>query len=330
MPYITDPEATIYVGIYIIPPCSAFALGAISSPMEQVNVILGYERYKFIYIAETTQPLAISARLSLAIDYSIDETPNLDLLFIVSERLPEEKISLRSRKFLQRLASHTQARLVGVQLGGYWLADAGLLQDQGLTLHWQGISAFREQFPQQPVNHQLCDLDGARPSCAGQAATLDFILHLIERYDDEELAAQVAEWLCLERIRLPGERQRLPLQNLGGESQPRLMQAIQLMEAHIEEPLATEEIAQRVNLSRRHLERLFKRYLGSMPARYYLELRLKRAQQLLLNSSKSIIQIGLGCGFSSGPHFSSAYKGYFSVTPRDERNRKTKPQVVMS
>lgn len=326
MPYITDPETTIYVGVYIIPPCSVLTLGAISSPLEQANALLGYERYKFIYIADSAQPLTLSSRITWGIDCSIDETPELDLLLIVSEQLPVEKIGLRSRKFLQRLASHSSARLVGVQLGGYWLADAGLLQEQAVTLHWQGVALFREQFPQQPVSQQLCDLQGVRASCAGQAATLDFMLHLIEKYDDDELAAQVAEWLCLERIRLPSERQRLPLQNLGGESQPRLMQAIQLMEAHTEEPLATEEIAKRVNLSRRHLERLFKRYLGSMPARYYLELRLKRAQQLLLSSNKSIIQIGLGCGFSSGPHFSSAYKSYFNLTPRDERNRKIKSQ----
>ena len=52
MPYITDPEATIHVGIYIASSCSMLSLGAIHSPLEQANLLLGYERYKIFYIAD--------------------------------------------------------------------------------------------------------------------------------------------------------------------------------------------------------------------------------------------------------------------------------------
>ena len=87
------------------------------------------------------------------------------------------------------------------------------------------------------------------------------------------------------------------------------------MEANIEEPLTTDEIAQHVCVSRRQLERIFKQYLNRVPSQYYLELRLNKARQLLMQTSKSIIQIGLSCGFSSGPHFSSAYRNFFGATP---------------
>lgn len=87
------------------------------------------------------------------------------------------------------------------------------------------------------------------------------------------------------------------------------------MEANIEEPLTTDEIAQHVCVSRRQLERIFKQYLNRVPSQYYLELRLNKARQMLMQTSKSIIQIGLSCGFSSGPHFSSAYRNFFGATP---------------
>ena len=86
--------------------------------------------------------------------------------------------------------------------------------------------------------------------------------------------------------------------------------------------LGTDDIAQLVGLSRRQLERQFKQYLGTMPSRYYLELRLKKARQLLLESNSSIVQIGLMCGFSSGAHFSTAFGAQFGLTPRAERQRK--------
>lgn len=98
--------------------------------------------------------------------------------------------------------------------------------------------------------------------------------------------------------------------------------AIELMDNNVEEPLSTDEIADYVHISRRQLERLFKRYLNVLPARYYLQLRLQRAQHLLVTTSKSIVQIGLTCGFSSGPHFSSSYKSYYGITPREERAKR--------
>jgi AraC-like DNA-binding protein len=85
-------------------------------------------------------------------------------------------------------------------------------------------------------------------------------------------------------VRGQEERQRVALQARFGALQPKLTEAVTLMEANIEEPLSTDDIANLVGLSRRQLERLFKQYLGSLPSRYYLELRLQRARQLLLET----------------------------------------------
>jgi len=140
------------------------------------------------------------------------------------------------------------------------------------------------------------------------------------------LQAQVKEALCIDRVRGAGERQRVALQARFGVLQPKLSEAVMLMEANIEEPLATDDIASLVGISRRQLERLFKQYLGSVPSRYYLELRLQHARQLLNESSHSIVQIGLMCGFSSGSHFSTAFGALFGITPREQRQRKLQPQ----
>lgn len=159
-------------------------------------------------------------------------------------------------------------------------------------------------------------------SACGGMAVLDLLLALLSRDHGAELAGAVSEELVVERIREGNERQRIPLKNRLGSSHPKLTQAVLLMEANIEEPLTTDEIAQHVCVSRRQLERIFKQYLNRVPSQYYLELRLNRARQMLMQTSKSIIQIGLSCGFSSGPHFSSAYRNFFGVTPREDRNQR--------
>jgi transcriptional regulator GlxA family with amidase domain len=70
---------------------------------------------------------------------------------------------------------------------------------------------------------------------------------------------------------------------------------------------------------------LFQKYLNCVPTRYYLELRLARARQLLLQTSMSIVDVALACGFVSAPHFSKCYRDFFGAPPRDERRRAAGP-----
>ena len=74
-----------------------------------------------------------------------------------------------------------------------------------------------------------------------------------------------------------------------------------------------------IERSRNGMERLFRQYLGSMPSKYYLGLRLSKARTQLQRTSKSVVQISLACGFASAAHFSNAYRERFGVTPREDR-----------
>ena len=98
-------------------------------------------------------------------------------------------------------------------------------------------------------------------------------------------------------------------------------EAVSLMEANLGEPLTTEDIAQRVGMSHRRPERLFRQPLDELPSRYDAELRLARARRLLHQTGRSVLQTGMGCGFSSGSHFSNAYRARFGRRPHEERNQ---------
>ena len=159
---------------------------------------------------------------------------------------------------------------------------------------------------------------------------VDLLLAILSHDHGTEVACAVSEELVVERIREGNERQRMPLRNRLGSSHPKLAQAVLIMEANIEEPLTSDEIAKYACVSRRQLERIFKQYLNRVPSQYYLELRLNRARYMLLQTSTSIIQIGLSCGFSSGPHFSGAYRKLFGLSPRDDRNQRRSLETATS
>lgn len=210
----------------------------------------------------------------------------------------------------------------GVGAAVLWLAAADTLGGVRIALPWALYAETEEITERAILTPHLFELDGRHLSCCGGAASIDFSLTLIEHLFGPVLQAQIKESLCVERVRSADERQRVALQARFGALQPKLSEAVTLMEANIEEPLSTDDIAGLVGLSRRQLERLFKQYLGSLPSRYYLELRLQRARQLLLETNHSIVQVGLMCGFSSGSHFSTAFGALFGNTPREERQRK--------
>jgi transcriptional regulator GlxA family with amidase domain len=210
----------------------------------------------------------------------------------------------------------------GVGAGVLWLAEAGALNGVRAALPWSLYPDVDMRADEALLSPHLYEIDGARLTCCGGAASVDFSLTLVDLLFGATAQAQVKEILCVDRVRGPDERQRVALQARFGVLQPKLTEAVTLMEANIEEPLSTDEIAQLAGVSRRQLERLFKQYLGSLPSRYYLELRLQRARQLLRDTNHSIVQVGLMCGFSSGSHFSTAFGALFGNTPREERQRK--------
>jgi transcriptional regulator GlxA family with amidase domain len=82
-------------------------------------------------------------------------------------------------------------------------------------------------------------------------------------------------------------------------------------------------LAYYVGLSRRHLEGLFKKHLDNVPSRFYLQLRLDKARQMLRDTDRSIVEVGMSCGFSSASHFSTTCRNYFDFTSRQEWGRAT-------
>jgi transcriptional regulator GlxA family with amidase domain len=179
-----------------------------------------------------------------------------------------------------------------------------------------------DEFPELIVSSELFELDRERYTCSGGTAPLDMMLTLVARNHGAELATSISEQFICERIRDSKDRQRIPLRQRFGASQPKLVETVELMENNIEEPMKLDELARHVGISRRQLERIFQKHLNCVPTRYYLELRLRRARELLLRTPRSIVDVAFSCGFVSAPHFSKCYRDFFGKPPREERQSK--------
>ncbi|GAB4357683.1 MAG: GlxA family transcriptional regulator [Kiloniellaceae bacterium] len=317
-------EAQQTFGFLLLPQFSMLAFSSAVEPLRAANRLSGRPLYDWRILTADGSPIHSSSRMHLLPDGGLDGLQDgagrLDCLIVVAglavQRLRDPAVIAG----LRRLA-RGGCRLGALSTGSYLLAWAGLLDGFRCTVHWENLDAFREDFPGLEVTGELFEIDGPRLTCSGGTASMDMMLSLIAQSHGRDLAAQVAEQFIHERIRDTHDHQRMSLQGRLGISHPKLLQVIATMEAHLEEPLARAELARRAGLSTRQLERLFRRYLGRTPTRYYLELRLHRARALLTQTAMSILNVALACGFVSASHFSKCYREFFHKMPREERQQ---------
>lgn len=319
------------VGFLLMPQFSLLSLAGAMDVLSESNRLLDEQAFDAVIISADGAPVPSSGPVTIPVDGSISAAPDLDAVFVLSDsplpqRGAEDIVAWLQNFALSPRPSPAGAKganrhMGGVGTGAWLLARAGLLRGHRATIHWPYTSLFSEGFTETVVSSNLFEIDRQRLTCAGGSASADMMIHWVGSLHGEDLVTDLLDHFGLERLRTPADHQRVPLSARIGGGQPKLTEAVSLMEANYEEPLPTEEIARLVGVSRRQLERLFKQYLNSLPSRYYLELRLNRARHLLQQTSQSILQIGLSCGFSSGPHFSSAYRHHFGITPREQRSQ---------
>jgi transcriptional regulator GlxA family with amidase domain len=213
----------------------------------------------------------------------------------------------------------------GLCTGSWTLAKAGLLDGKKATIHWENQDGFLEEFEEVKLTKSVFVVDGNRLSTAGGTSSIDLMLKLIAADHGDEVANTVADQLIYSSIRTDQDTQRLSIPTRIGVRHPKLSQVIQMMEANIEDPISPADLAEEVGMSTRQLERLFRRYLNRSPKRYYMELRLQKARNLLMQTDMSVINVALACGFASPSHFSKCYRAHYNTTPYRERGTQGAP-----
>ncbi|MGH1459154.1 MAG: GlxA family transcriptional regulator [Paracoccaceae bacterium] len=229
-----------------------------------------------------------------------------------------------SKKMLGWLRREARKGVVigGLCTGAYVLAKAGLLDGKRATIHWENQDSFAEEFEDVDLTRSVFVVDGNRITSAGGTSSIDLMLRLIGTQHGAGLANDVADQLIYSSIRTDSDTQRLSVPTRIGVRHPKLAAVILRMEGNIEEPVSPAELASDVGLSTRQLERLFRRYLNRSPKRYYMELRLQKARNLLMQTDMSVINVALACGFTSPSHFSKCYRAQYETTPYRERGIK--------
>lgn len=295
--------------------CPGFAdleLASALWPLRTCNRLTGEPCFVWQCWSMADSPLLSDAGLPLAVSPwpGLDKI-RYDWLFVLGN--PKDLISATIRwDHLPRYA--TMAGAIGPAAG--YMARYGWFDGYQVVLHEADGS-----YPKVHLRQDLFVIDRQRASCRSGTAALDMMSMLVGRELGMDLARSLSQCLIDERLGSRTRHIRKRLLTRQKMTQPKLAEAVALMEANIEEPLSSQEIAAHVVLSKRQMERLFNEYLEVPPSRYYLLLRIEHAHHLLQNSPQAIAQIALACGFSSSAHFTTAYRSVYGKTPSEVRGR---------
>ena len=307
-----------------------FTLLSFSSALDALRIanrMSGKKLYDWTFIGENEEFVSCSAGTQFKLDNSLIELHRDDTILLCGGTAIQESTTKKLIGWLRREARR------GLIIGGlctaaYPMAKAGLLDYKKATIHWENQDSFAEEFLEVELTKTVFVCDGNRYTTAGGTSSIDLLLKIIADEHGEELANAVADQMIYSSIRTDQDTQRLSVPTRIGVRHPKLSKVIQMMEINIEEPISPSILAKDVGMSTRQLERLFRRYLDRSPKRYYMELRLQKARNLLMQTDMSVINVALACGFASPSHFSKCYRAHYDTTPYRERGSHAAKRAV--
>lgn len=317
MSRIADGRSLRY-GFLLMPDYALMSAASATEPLRAANLLSARPLYDLQFLSVEGGWMRSSVEGAF-LTRSIGEAgEDFDILFVVAGGDPMSQRDGRALAFLRRL-SRRGVSLGGISGGAAILAAAGLLRSRRFTIHWQHIDAMRETYPGALIERRLFVIDRDRFTCAGGMAPLDMMHALIAAQHGSELARSVSDWFIHTGIREAGDPQQLDPARKYDLSHPALVAMVELMSSHLADPLTLEDLGQLCGIVPRQLERLSQAQLGISVMRFYRQLRLDKANELLTQSGLPLPEIVLATGFASRSHFTRAFRDRFGVTPSARR-----------
>lgn len=324
---VVDPRAKPRRFAFVL--MNDFTMMCFSSAVEALrlaNRMAGENLYEWTILSEDGAPVTCSSGVEFNVDDKLIELSRDDTIMLCGGL---RILDVSTPKIINWLRRESRRGLVlaGLCTAAHTLAKAGLLNGKRATIHWDNVDGFIEAFPDVTLSNSVFVIDGKTITTAGGTSSIDLMLKLIAQDHGAELASAVADQLVYTSVRTEQDSPRLSMPSRIGVRHLKLTQVIKTMEENLEDPISPSILAQDVGMSTRQLERLFRRYLSRSPKRFYMEIRLQKARNLLMQTDMSVINVAIASGFSSPSHFSKCYRAQYDTTPYRERGvQAQKPQ----
>jgi len=345
---LTSSNARLDIDLLILPETNLILIASVIEPLRGANRIAGSEIYRWRLFTPDGAPVQTTSNIPIPVDAAFRPGRETMPLFVLGAYNWRRSATPALKMQLSQTARH-RSIIAGIESGTWLLAEASLLDEFAATTHWEDFDDFAATYPQVRMVRDRFVIDGKRITTGGSLPTLDLMLEIIRRRQGYSLALEVTRLFIYEQAgghkQTVGSEQAARYKQAGGSDQagghekaggrseilpsaaaqrlgdPRVAQAVRLMEASVEQPMPLARLARRAGLSARHLQSLFRASVGVAPHVHYLALRLNAARRKVIETSATFADIAAATGFNSASAFSRSYRAQFGESPSETRHR---------
>jgi transcriptional regulator GlxA family with amidase domain len=275
----------------------------------------GAPAFDLMVCAAEPGPLRTTVGFDVAVKHGVEVLRQADVVIVPSWRDPAERPP--DALLAALTAAHARgARIVGLCLGAYVLAEAGLLAGRRATTHWSYASDFAQRYPSIQVDADVLYVDdGGLMTSAGTAAGIDCCLHLLRQDYGSEVANKVARRLVVAPHRQGGQAQFIEQPVPSTMRKSRLSGLLDWVRGNLASAHTVDSLAKRALMSRRTFTRQFREQTGMSVGGWLLVERLALAQRLLETTKQPVEAVAYLAGFGTASSLRQYFKAAFGVTP---------------
>ena len=307
-----SPAKTVKIDLLLFDGFSNHCLANTLEPFRASNTITGQSPFQWRLLSLDGGLVRSSSGMLVQTEKATSTKPPCDYLMVTASYGHLTLCRSQVLSALRVLCANAKC-LVGLDMGAWLLAAAGLLDDRSATIHAHLFESFSETFTQVDTRQERFVIDGSRITCGGAMASFDLSLMLIGEHCGEIIRLDVASFFLHQGDQPFGDADNISVRS------KLVSRALVLMDENIEAPVPIPIIASRLGCSLKSLQRRFARILNATPGQVYRHRRLIAAKSLAESTDLSIAEIAARCGYENASSITRAFKSQFGTTPMNTR-----------
>lgn len=264
-------------------------------------------------------------------DVLIDDVVQTDLIIIPAIHGEKADVIEKNKAFLPWIVQQYKggASVATFCIGVFLLAATGLLKGKRCATHWVEADNFRRMFPDVNLvpDKIITDERGIYTS-GGAYSWLNLILYIIEKMAGRDMAIT-----CSKLFEIQIERASQSAFMIFSPQKQHEDEAVKKAQEYIEqnytEKFSVDDLAKEVGVSRRNLERRFRKVTYNSIVEYLQRVRIEAAKQTLEKERENVNEAMYKAGYNDSKAFRTTFKKLTGLSPMEYRNKYVRNEILV-